>query len=222
MTRRCRFPDTDLPERAKDHPSGVLDPRRQLAAASGRHTVAPAILGAHGANRRHRVPSLDPPHAGAFAPVSRPAPTRSQVQSRRSLSHSRGELHEETTREERGVDRARPGSGSVRREHLERGDGEGHAARVDRQRQAAALLQLKTTSLLAFIGVRELFQDADIRYSSTFKPVEYFAGVAILYLCLTTIWGFIQAWIERKLGASERDESVSLRMRLRGIAGRAR
>ena len=35
---------------------------------------------------------------------------------------------------------------------------------------------LKTTSLLAFIGVRELFQDADIRYSSTFKPVEYFAG----------------------------------------------
>jgi polar amino acid transport system permease protein len=81
---------------------------------------------------------------------------------------------------------------------------------------------LKTTSLLAFIGVRELFQDADIRYSSTFKPVEYFAGVAILYLCLTTIWGFIQARIEHRLGASERDESVSLRMRLSGIAGRSR
>src|SRR6476619_2566204 len=32
---------------------------------------------------------------------------------------------------------------------------------------------LKTTSLLTFIGVRELFQDADIRYSATFKPVEY-------------------------------------------------
>jgi polar amino acid transport system permease protein len=81
---------------------------------------------------------------------------------------------------------------------------------------------LKTTSLLAFIGVRELFQDADIRYSSTFKPVEYFAGVAILYLCLTTIWGFIQARIEHRLGASERDESISLRMRLSGIAGRSR
>ena len=34
---------------------------------------------------------------------------------------------------------------------------------------------LKTTSLLAFIGVRELFGDADIRYSTTFKPVEYFS-----------------------------------------------
>ena len=42
---------------------------------------------------------------------------------------------------------------------------------------------LKTTSLLAFIGVRELFQDADIRYSSTFKSVEYFSGVAICTCC---------------------------------------
>ncbi len=81
---------------------------------------------------------------------------------------------------------------------------------------------LKTTSLLAFIGVRELFQDADIRYSSTFKPVEYFAGVAILYLMLTTIWGFIQGWIERKLGASEREERESFRLRLLAFSGRVR
>ena len=81
---------------------------------------------------------------------------------------------------------------------------------------------LKTTSLLAFIGVRELFQDADIRYSSTFKSVEYFSGVAILYLLLTTLWGFIQIWIERRLGASDRDETTSLRLRLSGLTGRAR
>jgi polar amino acid transport system permease protein len=81
---------------------------------------------------------------------------------------------------------------------------------------------LKTTSLLAFIGVRELFQDADIRYSSTFKPVEYFAGVAVLYLMLTTIWGFIQGWIERKLGASEREERESFRLRLLAFSGRVR
>jgi len=65
---------------------------------------------------------------------------------------------------------------------------------------------LKTTSLLAFIGVRELFQDADIRYSSTFKATEFFLGVAILYLMLTTIWTVVQSQIERKLGASDRDE----------------
>ena len=81
---------------------------------------------------------------------------------------------------------------------------------------------LKTTSLLTFIGVRELFQDADIRYSATFKPVEYFFGVAILYLMLTTIWGLIQGRIERRLGASDREQGVTMWMRLNGLAGRAR
>ena len=81
---------------------------------------------------------------------------------------------------------------------------------------------LKTTSLLTFIGVRELFQDADIRYSSTFKPVEYFFGVAILYLLLTTIWGLIQGVIERKLGASDREASAGRWMRLSAFSGRVR
>jgi polar amino acid transport system permease protein len=73
---------------------------------------------------------------------------------------------------------------------------------------------LKTTSLLAFIGVTEMFQDADIHYSTTFKPVEYFTAVAIWYLILTTIWSFIQAAIERKLAAGERGDELSFRERL--------
>ena len=72
---------------------------------------------------------------------------------------------------------------------------------------------LKTTSLLAFIGVTELFQDAEIHYSQTFKPVEYFAAVAFWYLILTTIWSLIQARIERRLAASERAEQLTLRER---------
>jgi polar amino acid transport system permease protein len=68
---------------------------------------------------------------------------------------------------------------------------------------------LKTTSLLAIIGVRELFQDAEIGYSTTFKPVEYFLAVAIWYLVLTSIWTVIQAQIERKLAASERGDELS-------------
>jgi len=68
---------------------------------------------------------------------------------------------------------------------------------------------LKTTSLLAFIGVYELFEDADIHYSTTFKPVEYFSAVAVWYLVLTTIWSLIQAQIERKLAASERGDRLS-------------
>jgi len=65
---------------------------------------------------------------------------------------------------------------------------------------------LKTTSLLAFIGVYELFEDADIRYSATFLPVEYFIAVAFWYLVLTTVWSLIQAQIERKLAVSEAEE----------------
>ena len=74
---------------------------------------------------------------------------------------------------------------------------------------------LKTTSLLAFIGVTELFQDAEIHYSQTFKPVEYFAAVAFWYLVLTSIWSLIQARIERKLTASDRGDELGLAERLR-------
>jgi len=68
---------------------------------------------------------------------------------------------------------------------------------------------LKTTSLLAFIGVYELFQDADVHYSNTFKPVEYFLAVACWYLLLTSVWALIQAQIERRLAASERADELS-------------
>jgi polar amino acid transport system permease protein len=74
---------------------------------------------------------------------------------------------------------------------------------------------LKTTSLLFFIGVMELWGNAEIGYSQTFKPVEYFAAVALWYLLLTTIWTFIQSWIERRLAVSERDQdAVTLGRRL--------
>ena len=74
---------------------------------------------------------------------------------------------------------------------------------------------LKTTSLVFTIGVYEMFADAEIHYSQTFQPVEYFMAVAFWYLVLTGVWGFIQAAIERKLGASERgDDELSFRERL--------
>jgi polar amino acid transport system permease protein len=79
---------------------------------------------------------------------------------------------------------------------------------------------LKTTSLLAFIGVYELFLDADVHYSTTFKPVEYFSAVAVWYLLLTTLWSLIQVQIERKLGASEREEGESWGARFLGVQAR--
>jgi polar amino acid transport system permease protein len=68
---------------------------------------------------------------------------------------------------------------------------------------------LKNTSLVFSIGVYEMFSDAEIRYSTSFKPVEYFGAVALWYLVLTGVWSVIQAQIERKLAASERGDELS-------------
>ena len=67
---------------------------------------------------------------------------------------------------------------------------------------------LKTTSLLVFIGVVELL---GTRRSTTRRPSSRSStsppspsGISLL----TTIWTLIQAWIERRLAASERDEAA--------------
>src|SRR5205823_11167213 len=73
---------------------------------------------------------------------------------------------------------------------------------------------LKNTSLLFAIGVYELFADAEIHYSTTFKPVEFFGAVAIWYLVLTGAWSVVQAWIERRLAVSDRGDELSFRERL--------
>ncbi len=73
---------------------------------------------------------------------------------------------------------------------------------------------LKTTSLVFTIGVYEMFADAEIHYSQTFQPVEYFLAVAFWYLVLTGVWSVIQASIERRLAASERGDELSFRERL--------
>jgi polar amino acid transport system permease protein len=73
---------------------------------------------------------------------------------------------------------------------------------------------LKTTSLVFTIGVYEMFSDAEIHYSNTFQPVEYFLAVAFWYLVLTGVWGVIQAAIERRLAAAERGDELTFRERL--------
>src|SRR5437763_1951084 len=79
------------------------------------------------------------------------------------------------------------------------------------------VLVLRGTPLIVqifFIGVTELFGNAEIRYSTNFKPVEEFLAVAFWYLVLTTVWSLIQAQIERKLAASERGDELSFRERV--------
>ncbi len=72
---------------------------------------------------------------------------------------------------------------------------------------------MKTTSLAYTIGLYELFADAEQGYSQTFLS-EYFIAVAFWYLVLTTAWTFVQAWIERRLAASERADDLTFREQL--------
>jgi polar amino acid transport system permease protein len=76
---------------------------------------------------------------------------------------------------------------------------------------------IKNTSLLAFIGVYEMFFDAEVHYSTTFQPVEYFLAVAFWYLVLTTIWSIVQAQIERRLNPAEQEQAAET-----GVVGRVR
>jgi polar amino acid transport system permease protein len=66
---------------------------------------------------------------------------------------------------------------------------------------------LKSTSLLFFIGVYEMFADAQVHYAATFLPAEYFGAVALWYLLLTTVWSGIQYLIERRLSVSVVEEA---------------
>lgn len=126
----------------------------------------------------------------------------------------------------------RAGIGAVDRGQLEAAKSVGMTHRMGMRRivlpQAARVIvpplgnefntMLKNTSLLAFIGVYELFQDAQVQYSRDFQPVEYFGAVALWYLVLTLVWSLIQNQIERKLGASELDgEDEGWASRLLGL-----
>jgi polar amino acid transport system permease protein len=81
---------------------------------------------------------------------------------------------------------------------------------------------LKATSLLAFIGVYEMFRDAQLLYARNFQPVEVFLAVAFWYLLLTTAWNLVQVQIERRLGASERAEEEPWTKRLLGMEAQSR
>ena len=72
---------------------------------------------------------------------------------------------------------------------------------------------MKNTSLVYTIGVFELFAYAEQNYSQFFIA-DYFLAIAVWYLLLTTVWTFIQAWIERRLMESERGDPLSFRERL--------
>lgn len=58
---------------------------------------------------------------------------------------------------------------------------------------------LKTTSIASVIGMLELTYTAQTFGSQTFTTFELLLVATLYYLALTTIWGFMQSWIEKQL-----------------------
>lgn len=58
---------------------------------------------------------------------------------------------------------------------------------------------LKTTSIASVIGFLELTHTAEIFGSPTFTTFELLVLATMYYLLLTTLWGYVQNWIENRL-----------------------
>jgi polar amino acid transport system permease protein len=63
---------------------------------------------------------------------------------------------------------------------------------------------LKNTTLVSVIGVPELLLATQMVTSATFRVFELYTVVALYYLTLTTLWGFVQRAIERRFGEPAR------------------
>ncbi|MEO8955830.1 MAG: amino acid ABC transporter permease [Ktedonobacteraceae bacterium] len=58
---------------------------------------------------------------------------------------------------------------------------------------------LKTTSIASVIGLFELTHATDLLGSPTFSTFELLILATLYYLLLTTLWGYVQNWIENRL-----------------------
>ena len=67
---------------------------------------------------------------------------------------------------------------------------------------------LKTTSIASVIGLGELTHATNELGSPTFSVFELLILATLYYLLMTTLWGFVQSWIEKRLDPNRatRDE----------------
>ena len=62
---------------------------------------------------------------------------------------------------------------------------------------------MKTSSLASVISMDELLRRTEMLIQAQFRVLEIFADAALYYLLMTTVWGFIQRWIEQRLARAE-------------------
>jgi polar amino acid transport system permease protein len=76
---------------------------------------------------------------------------------------------------------------------------------------------LKTTSLVAFIGLADLLYSAQLIYSQNYKTIPLLIAASIWYLAVTSVLSIGQYYIERYFGrGTAREQPPTLLQRLRG------
>ncbi len=76
---------------------------------------------------------------------------------------------------------------------------------------------LKTTSIASVIGMLELTYTAETFGAPTFTTFELLLVATLYYLLLTTLWGFFQNWIERRM---DTDRSLKVEMTQKSLGAR--
>jgi polar amino acid transport system permease protein len=59
---------------------------------------------------------------------------------------------------------------------------------------------LKATSITSVISMEELMRRGEMLMQVKFDVLEVFAAAGVYYLLLTTLWDFVQRWLERRYG----------------------
>lgn len=77
---------------------------------------------------------------------------------------------------------------------------------------------LKDSSLVSVIALEELFRKGQVIVSRTFKPIEIYLVIAIIYLFLTSLVSLLLHVVERRLDVSP---TTDARLRLRSAAAGA-
>jgi polar amino acid transport system permease protein len=69
---------------------------------------------------------------------------------------------------------------------------------------------LKTTSIASVIGVMELTNTAQVYGSQDFIIFELLIVATVYYLILTTLWEFVQRWIERRVDPDRMSAAIKI------------
>jgi polar amino acid transport system permease protein len=62
---------------------------------------------------------------------------------------------------------------------------------------------LKFSSLVSILGVADLTYQAQVLSTTTFRPLEIFTGIAVVYFALCTTLSYVAARLERRLAVAD-------------------